>query len=127
MLVYYNGRGTTMNEQTSSYIDLTKRLLEANVNLSGVQVIELSMPASLEDYLDAMAIANNEAPERLGDVMLVSWYDRDRDFESPQHSSECHLDSVVPGYIDYGISHGAKLMIDIEKGRLVFLYIPVNI
>lgn len=67
-----------------------------------------------------MTLANNEAGKCLGEVMLLSWYDRDRNFELPQHSSECHLDSAAPGYIDYGISHGAKLMIDIENGRFVF-------
>ncbi|MBA1446109.1 MAG: AF1514 family protein [Gammaproteobacteria bacterium] len=54
--------------------------------------------------------------------MLISWYDRDRDFESPQHSSECHQDSAVPGYVDYGIHHGAKLKVDFEQGRFVFFY-----
>ena len=55
--------------------------------------------------------------------MLLSWYDRDRDFESPQHASECHLDSAVPGYVDYGIYHGATLKVDIEQGRFVFFVI----
>jgi hypothetical protein len=59
--------------------------------------------------------------------MLLSWYDRDRDFESPQHVSECHLDSAVPGYVDYGIYHGATLKVDIEHGRFVFFYLAVDI
>ena len=75
--------------------------------------------------LEAMKLAEIEAHKQLGEAMLISWYDRDRDFESPQHSSECHLDSSIPGYVDYGISHSAKLMIDIEDGRFVFFYIPV--
>ncbi|HHH43890.1 MAG TPA: hypothetical protein ENK49_07120, partial [Gammaproteobacteria bacterium] len=58
--------------------------------------------------------------------MLLSWYDRDRDFESPQHASECHQDSAVPGYVDYGIHHGATLKVDIERGRFVFFYLPVG-
>ena len=74
-----------------------------------------------------MQLANAEAATRLGDYMLLSWYDRDRDFESPQHASECHLDSAIPGYVDYGISHGATLLVDIEDGRFVFFYLPVDL
>jgi hypothetical protein len=47
--------------------------------------------------------------------MLLAWYDRDRDFESTQHASECHQDSAVPGYVDYGVHHGATLMVDIKQ------------
>ena len=46
--------------------------------------------------------------------------------ESPQHASECHLDSAVPGYVDYGIYHGATLKVNIEQGRFVFFYLPVE-
>lgn len=53
---------------------------------------------------------------------MLSWYDRDRDFESPQHASECHLDSAVPGYVDYAVQHGANLVVVIEAGRFVFYY-----
>ena len=74
-----------------------------------------------------MQLANAEAEKRLGDYMLLSWYDRDRDFESPQHSSECHADSAIPGYVDYGHYHGARLKIDIEKGRFVFFYLPLDL
>ncbi len=31
--------------------------------------------------------------------MLLSWYDRDRDFEAPQHVSECHEKGATPGYV----------------------------
>ena len=74
-----------------------------------------------------MQQANEEASRRLGEHMLLSWYDRDRDFESPQHVSECHAASAVPGYVDYGLSHGATLMVDIEDGRFVFFYVPVDL
>ena len=77
------------------------------------------------DYQEAMALADVEAQQYLGEFMLLSWYDRDRDFESPQHSSECHLDSAIPGYVDYGINHGASLKIDIENGRFVFFYLKL--
>ena len=73
-----------------------------------------------------MQLANAEAEKRLGDNMLLAWYDRDRDFESPQHASECHAESAIPGYIDYALSHGATFMIDIENGRFVFFYLPID-
>lgn len=91
--------------------------------LGEVELHPVSPPA---DYHAAMALAEAEAMRRLGDCMLLSWYDRDRDFESPQHASECHLDSAVPGYVDYAISHGADLKIDIEQGRFVFFYLRID-
>ena len=81
----------------------------------------------LADYLVAMRLADAEAAARLKDYMLLSWYDRDRDFEAPQHASECHAASAVPGYVDYGIHHGATLMVDVEDGRFVFFYRPVEL
>ncbi len=103
------------------------KLQQMDVDLSKVQVVDI-MPASpLVDYQAAMVIANNEAQQQLGDMMLLSWYDRDRDFESPQHSSECHQNSAIPGYVDYGLSHGATLAIDIDRGRFIFFYMPVQL
>ena len=49
-----------------------------------------------------------------------------RDFESPQHSSECHSAGAMPGYAVYGLHHGATLMVDIEDGRFVFFYLPLE-
>jgi hypothetical protein len=87
---------------------------------------KLSPSPAPADYQEAMALADVEAQKNLGEFMLLSWYDRDRDFESPQHSSECHLDSAILGYVDYGINHGATLKIDIENGRFVFFYLPLT-
>lgn len=97
-------------------------------NFSGIEQVSLHPTPSPTDYREAMALADQEARIRYGeDWMLLSWYDRDRDFESPQHSSECHADSAVPGYVDYGINHGAKLVVDVEDGRFVFFYVPVKL
>lgn len=96
-------------------------------DLSGVTVVELAEGQPLSDYRVAMARADEIAAERLGETMLLSWYDRDRDFESPQHSSECHQDSATPGYVDYGLNHGATLKVDIEQGRFVFFYLAVDL
>lgn len=81
----------------------------------------------LRDYREAMTLAEAEASARLDDPMLLSWYDRDRDFESPQHASECHRDSAVPGYVDYALHRGATLRVDVEEGRFVFFYMPVEL
>jgi hypothetical protein len=94
--------------------------------MSHITQVELDPDPPLADYLAAMRLANREADERLGEHMLLSWYDRDRDFESPQHASECHQHSAVPGYVDYGVYHGATLKVDIEQGRFVFFYLPVD-
>lgn len=91
-------------------------------DLSGLLALALHPQPALADYRQAMQLAQSEAAGRLEAPMLLSWYDRDRDFEAPQHVSECHRDSAVPGYVDYALSHGASLMIDIEGGRFVFFY-----
>ena len=93
---------------------------------SGVTIIELSPDPALDDYMQAMKLANDHAEESIGEHMLLAWYDRDRDFESPQHASECHVNSAIPGYIDYALYHGASLKIDIEQGRFVFFYLPID-
>ena len=93
---------------------------------SGLMVLDFSTTKPLSDYRDAIELASRMATEHFGEVMMLSWYDRDRDFESPQHSSECHLDSAIPGYVDYGISHGATLKIVIEEGRFVFYFTQIE-
>lgn len=100
--------------------------LPQSPDLSGIAVVALHPHPSPADYLAAMPLAQAEAQARLGECMLLSWYDRDRDFEAPQHVSECHQDSAVPGYVDYAVHRGAKLMIDVESGRFVFFYLPVD-
>jgi hypothetical protein len=90
-------------------------------------VLRLQPSPALTDCRAAMGLADKHARARLGEAMLLSWYDRDRDFESPQHASECHATSAVPGYVDYGIHHGVTLLVDIENGRFVFCYLPVEL
>jgi len=96
-------------------------------DLTGVTVAALQPSPVLPDYQAALQLANTEAKQRLGEAMLLSWYDRDRDFEAPQHVSECHQDSAVPGYVDYALSRGATLKVDIDEGRFVFFYRPVEL
>jgi len=99
----------------------------AAVDLSRLTVVALHPQPALPDYLAAMRLANAEAERLLGEFMLLSWYDRDRDFEAPAHVSECHADSAVPGYVDYAVHRGATLKVDIEDGRFVFFYLPTEI
>lgn len=96
-------------------------------DFSGVTIVALDPHPAPTDYLAAMPLANAEATRRLGSHMLLSWYDRDRDFEAPQHVSECHQDSAVPGYVDYAIYRGATLKVDIGQGRFVFFYLAVDL
>lgn len=96
-------------------------------DMSRLTQVTLHPARSPADYREAMALCDAEASARLDEFMLLSWYDRDRDFESPQHASECHADSAIPGYVDYGLNHGATLRIDIEDGRFVFVYMPVDL
>jgi hypothetical protein len=72
-----------------------------------------------------LALANAAAGRSLGDEMRLSWPDLDRDFESPQHASECHADGAVPGHVAYRIHHGEPLMLHVEQGRIVFFYLPL--
>lgn len=95
-------------------------------DLTGIAIVPLHPQPPVADYRAAMRLADAEAAARLQDYMLLSWYDRDRNFEAPQHVSECHEASAVPGYVDYGIHHGATLKVDVEDGRFVFFYRPVE-
>lgn len=93
---------------------------------SDVTTVVFDTKPPLPDYIAAMALANREAQKRLREPMLVSWYDRDRNFEAPQHASECHREGAVPGYVNYALSHQACLKIDLEGGRFVFFYTALD-
>ena len=94
---------------------------------SGVTIVEITPDQKISNYGEARKLADKEAKKHMEDSMLLSWYDRDRDYESPQHTTECHQDSAIPGYVDYGLNRGATLKVDIEKGRFVFFYVPVKL
>lgn len=55
------------------------------VDVSHIKRITLTPQPALDDYLQAMKLTNRMADRQIGNHMLLSWYDRDRDFESPQH------------------------------------------
>ena len=91
-----------------------------------MEVVSLRPAAGVGDYQQAMALARAEAEKRLGEYMLISWYDRDRDFEAPPNTTECPHACQKNGYILYAASHGATLKVDIEEGRFVFYFTPVT-
>ena len=95
-------------------------------DLSKVETVLLHPANVVADYRQAVGLANAEAAGRYDDYLLVSWYDRQRDFESPQHASEGPEGSPTNGYIHYALSHGATLKVDVEDGRFVFFYTPVE-
>ncbi len=92
----------------------------------GIEEVTLHPEKSPVDYQEAMGQAKEVAAGRFEDWMLVSWYDRDRDVESPAHATECAGDCAKTGYIDYALSHGATLKVDVEDGRFVFFFTPVE-
>ena len=92
-----------------------------------MNIVQLEPDPICPDYQDALKRADDAASRHLGEHMLLSWYGRDRDFESPQRTSECHAAAAVLGYVDYGFSHGATLKVDIEGGRFVFFYVPMDL
>ena len=95
-------------------------------DLSEMEIASVRDDQEIEDYSDALVIADFHAARRFDEFMLISWYDRDRDFESPPHTTENPDDGPKDGYIHYALSHGAKLMVDVGSGRFVFFYTPVE-
>ena len=93
---------------------------------SDVEIVTLHPDEKVSDYQVAMALAKDVAIKRFEDYMLMSWYDRDRDFESPPNTTECAGNCKKDGYIHYGLNHGAKLKVDVEDGRFVFFFAPVE-
>ncbi len=95
-------------------------------DLSQLEIVLINPENRIGDYQEAVTLARIQATQRFDDYMLISWYDRDRDFESPPNSTECAAGCRKDGYIHYGLSHGAKLKVDIEDGRFVFFFAPVE-
>lgn len=90
-----------------------------DVDTSGVTLVELRHGNPVADYQEAVELAKKEAHKHMEEFMLMSWFDRDRNIESPPNSTETAGDELT-GYAYYGISHGATLKVDVEKGRFVF-------
>lgn len=76
------------------------------------------------DFYAALKLATAIAQQQFGDdTMLLSWYDRERDLESPAGVSECHEGCATKGSWDYALNRGARLAIEFEAGRFTFHFL----
>lgn len=76
------------------------------------------------DFNAALKLASVIAQQQLGeDTMLLSWYDRERDLESPAGVSECHEGCATKGSWDYALNRGARLAINFDSGRYTFCFL----
>jgi hypothetical protein len=76
------------------------------------------------DFNVALKLATAIARQQLGDeTMLLSWYDRERDLESPAGVSECHVGCATKGSWDYALNRGARLAVEYDSGRFYFCFL----
>jgi hypothetical protein len=91
-----------------------------------MKTLNVSKPGLKLDFKRAKVLADNRAASHLSEPTCLSWYDRDIDYESPAHSSDCHDTCEMPGYVEYATSRGGELKVDVEAGRFVFCYRSVD-
>lgn len=77
------------------------------------------------DFNACLKLAEAAASHLLGEAMLLSFYDRDRNLESPNGVSECHQGCETPGWIDYARNRGGTLIVNFQHGRHVFCFMPL--
>jgi hypothetical protein len=76
------------------------------------------------DFNAALKLATAIARQQLDDdTMLVSWFDRERDLESPAGVSECHVGCATKGSWDYAKNRGARLVVEFDSGRFFFCFL----
>ena len=76
------------------------------------------------DFNAALKLATAIARQQLGtETMLLSWFDRERDLESPAGVSECHEGCATRGSWDYALNRGARLAVEFDTGRLFFCFL----
>jgi hypothetical protein len=76
------------------------------------------------DFNASLKLATAVARQQLGDeTMLLSWYDRERDLESPAGVSECHVGCATKGSWDYALNRGARLAVEFDSGRFFFCFL----
>lgn len=78
------------------------------------------------DFNQAKRLADAAAAARLDAPLLLSWYDRARELESPAGVGECHRGCATPGFIDYAASRGGTLVVEVADGAYVFCYRPLG-
>lgn len=77
------------------------------------------------DFDASLNLAKTIADNLLEETMLLSWYDRERNLESPAHVSECHENCPVPGWWDYAANRGGTLAVNFSQGRFIFCFLPL--
>ena len=76
------------------------------------------------DFNAALKLATAVAQQQLGDdTMLLSWYDRERDLESPAGVSECHEGCATKRAWDDALNRGARLAVEFDSGRYTFCFL----
>jgi len=76
------------------------------------------------DFNASLRLATAIAQQQLGeDTMLLSWYDRERDLESPAGVSECHQGCATKGSWDYALNRGARLAVEFDSGCFFFCFL----
>lgn len=90
-----------------------------------MKIHRIASPEVTADFNAAIRRATEVADELLGDNMLLSWYDRERELESPEHASECHEGCPIRGFWDYALNRGGALAVDFDDGRFVFCFMPL--
>jgi hypothetical protein len=88
------------------------------VKTLGLDTTELGL-----DFNAALTLATAIARQQLGETMLLSWYDRERDLESPAGVSECHQSCANKGSWDYALNRGARLAVEYDSGRFYFCFL----
>jgi len=84
-----------------------------------IDTVELDL-----DFNGALKLATAVAQQQLGeDTMLLSWFDRERDLESPAGVSECHEGCATKGSWDYAENRGARLAVAFDSGRFFFCFL----
>ena len=76
------------------------------------------------DFNASLRLATAIALQQLDEeTMLLSWYDRERDLESPAGVSECHEGCATKGSWDYALNRGARLAVEFDSGRFFFCFL----
>jgi hypothetical protein len=91
-----------------------------------MQTLKVVWDAPGLEFTAAKRLADAAAGALLEEPLLLSWYDRQRDIESPQGVSECHRGCEVPGVVDYATSRGGALVVDINQAGFLFCYRPLG-
>ena len=85
-------------------------------DLPGLIPIDLDADDLTFDH--ALREARKTAGSRYPNAMLISWFDRKRGVFSP--SVHCCTDR--PGWVDYAVSRGGNLTVDVNHHQYVFIF-----